>query len=271
MDVETTLGPYYQVVVPLISSTLAVVVVQDSRQRGMPLLAIGLSVWFVAAFLGSTQNVFLASPTQFQPQDDLPGFVTFGALLVCPLMNVYILYQAIPALKHYLVHEIPPPNWIALQTYRLVAGSCFLTMYSNGSMTHAVGLQTGVLDTVIGVTALPLAYWVHTTTNTHRGGLKNTNTNTNIRTIVLVWNAIGLYSWLSAFGLVVANFLGYYEVHPALSMFGFYPISLIALFQVPIAIGTHILFLSNIDQIMGALLEVVVLEEEEEEETTKED
>jgi len=69
---------------------------------------------------------------------------------------------------------------------------------------------------------------------------------------VLMLNLIGMFDLICAFGLVVLNFFGIYQTTPELSFFGFYPNSLLVLYQVSIAISIHLLFLTQLDQLINA-------------------
>ena len=107
-------------------------------------------------------------------------------------------------------------------------------MYMNGTMTNYCGLQTGILDIFIGLTSLPLAgctalLLVKQRKKITDGQKRNINQLRNqLRRVVYVWNIVGLYDLLSAYAMFAANFLGLYDTGEyALSVFAFYPISLI--------------------------------------------
>jgi hypothetical protein len=235
-ELADNLGPFADAI-PVIATTICVVTVYDSKHRGNSILAFALAVWFALAVVLAKQDAFLISPTTWSGPEDFAGFVTFASLPIVPLLNFSILYRAIPQLQDYFLEEVPAWGMIGLQLYR-VAGGCFLYVYLNGSMPNYVALQTGVLDLFIGLTAIPLAILVK------RRGLRN------VSALVLVWNAIGLFDLVSTFAFFFASYFGFYETEPALSIFGFYPFSLIVLFQMPLAMGIHILFLTQLQFMM---------------------
>jgi hypothetical protein len=230
------LGPFADAI-PVVATTICVVTVYDSKRRGNNILAAALAIWFAVAVVVAKQDAFLTSPTTWSGPEDFAGFITFASLPVIPLFNFAILYQAIPQFQDYVLGKVPAWGMIALQLYR-VAGGCYLYMHLNGSMPNYVALQTGVLDLFIGLTAIPLAVLVKTR------GLRN------VSALVLAWNAIGLFDLVSGFTFFFANYFGVYETEPALTIFAFYPFSLICLFQVPLAMGIHILFLTQLQRMM---------------------
>ena len=250
---EDKLGTFFSTT-PFIAVAIVLASAGYTYRCGHSLLAIYFTCWFILSYTIATQDFFLSNPNSWNYQaGDITGALMFGMWPLVPLPIFYGLYKNdIKGIKEFVLHKLPPHYLIGLQTYR-IAGACFSYMYMNGSMTNYCGLQTGILDIFIGLTSLPLAGCTALLLGKQRK--KNTDRqkrNMNqLRRVVYVWNIVGLYDLLSAYAMFAANFLGLYDTGEyALSVFAFYPISLIALFQVPLAIGIHILFLTSMDDMM---------------------
>lgn len=81
-----------------------------------------------------------------------------------------------------------------------------------------------------------MALYVHT----HRDNLMS------IKTILWLWHAVG------SFGAATAHYLGMDTFQHSLGYMCFSPITLICYYQVPWAIGIHILYLTKMDAILEA-------------------
>lgn len=222
--------------IPCIATGICAVTAGDSFRRGNTKLAIGLILWFLAAAVTSYDNPFLTSEpgSPWELPGDIPGFLVFACLPLLPVFVFYWIYKSSETFETYVLNEIPPSLYVGLQVYRL-GGACYFYLFLNGTMTNIVGFQTGLLDITIGATALPVAYMVAT------NGIEHGRT----KTILTAWNCLGIYDLLSAFALIMFNFIGIWTPENSLSYFFFYPISLICMFQVPLALAIHVLFLSQ--------------------------
>jgi hypothetical protein len=232
------LGPF-NAIVPGIAAMVALMAANDCYSRGQSIMAVVLVIWYGAAVFVSMQDVFVESPFIWT-DGDFPGFLAYVSMSVLPLLVFIHCYQTFPSLANHFLNDMEPFHLIASQWYR-VAGGVFLYCYfglggERVSIRNGFALQTGILDVFIGMTAIPLSQYVKAK------GLAKT------RSIVVVWNILGLYDFVSSFPLVFANFLGYYDPDHALSIVTFYPFSLIILYQVPIAIVIHTYMLVYIDK-----------------------
>jgi hypothetical protein len=225
-------------VIPIVSAAALLLAARACSRRQSPVgvaLAIFLIVWYAAAvYLSITYNGFVSSPIGWTRGKDFQGFVVFAALQFVPIYNYHIVYMNVPQLRHFMLHEVPSWGLIGFQVYRLV-GACYLYMYENGTMVNFFSLHAGFLETLVGITALPLSITV-----CHCGGVKK------FRVPVLLWNSLGLYSLMSAYGAYFASYFGYIDV--SLSLFAFFPMSLIKLFQDPLALAIHFFFLTCADK-----------------------
>ena len=255
---DDKLGTFFPYAIPSIAIGIVLATAGYTYRCGHTLLAMYFTCWFILSYIIATQDFFLSNPNSWNYQaGDITGALMFGMWPLVPLPIFYGLYKKnIKGIKEFVLHKLPPQYLIGLQTYR-IAGACFSYMYMNGTMSNYCGLQTGILDIFIGLTSLPLAGCTALLLGKQRkkitdGQKRNINQlRSQLRRVVYVWNIIGLYDLLSAYAMFAANFLGLYDTGEyALSVFAFYPISLVALFQVPLAIGIHILFLTSMDDMM---------------------
>eukprot|EP00978_Attheya_sp_CCMP212_P006466 scaffold14796_cov56-Attheya_sp.AAC.1 len=188
------------------------------------------------------QDVFVESPFIWT-DGDFPGFLACVSMSVLPLLVFLHCYQTFPSLANHCLNDTEPFRLIASQWYR-VAGGVFLYCYfgfgvERVSIPNGFALQTGILDVfIIGITAIPLSQYVKA------NGLAKT------RSLVVVWNILGVYDFVSSVPLVFASFLGYYDPDHALSIVAFYPFSLILWYQVLIAnvVHTYMLVYRYIDK-----------------------
>ena len=235
-----SLGPFLWII-PAVATAVCVATASIAAAKGQAMLwSTGLVLWFTLAVALARQDVFAASMDGWNFSTDWMGFAAYGTLPVLPIGIFTVLFQTNSAVRKFLVQDIPPWWYVALQVYRL-AGGCYLYIYLNGAMHNYTALQTGILDITIGVTALPLAYMIQTPEGLRR-----------YATFLRIWHAVGLYDLASAFALVVANFVGLYDSQPSLAFIAFYPFSLITLYQVSIAMAIHLLFLTQLPEMTAA-------------------
>lgn len=226
-------------IIPCIGAAVAIGFIGNSLVRKNVALAGAIVIWFVGAFVISEQDFLLDYPTEWNGLDDLLGFCIFGSLPFVPLSCLLYAYKKNDYFHGYVLST---PAWglIMSQVYRL-GGMCYFYLWATDYMGNYVGFQTGVLDIFMGVTALPLGLMV-----------KNSSLKSH-KKLLLVWNFLGLYDLIFGIIMVTLNYIGWYSSgENALSMFAFFPISLIVFFQVPIAIGIHGLFLASFDTLAKA-------------------
>lgn len=212
-----------------------------SARRYPPLSAV-LAVWYLAAAVLSRYPLF--QEVGAWHDDDLPAFLVLATVPTVPLVVFGLWYARSARLRSFLLEEVPAWAYIGVQVYRL-AGLSYLKMRSDGVFPDYFGLQVGLLDGFIGVTALPLA--LHVRAN----GLSC------CRLLVMTWSVVGMYDLAGAFSITIANFFGALPMTSGIapSAMGTFPTTLIIYFQVPLAIIIHGLFLYNIDAIIAGSLE----------------
>jgi hypothetical protein len=122
-----------------------------------------------------------------------------------------------------------PPSWlIGLQVYR-VLGGVFLVRWAAGLLPGEFALPAGTGDVLVGLLALPVAFWVHSRT---RAGIA----------AGYAWNVLGIVD------LMVALIMGFLTSPTRFQMFAFdlpntgvgtYPLVMIPVFAVPLSLILH--------------------------------
>jgi hypothetical protein len=156
---------------------------------------------------------------------DLLGFMGFGTALMIPVALFFVALSRSQSFRQFMNDT---PSWVLVSTqvYRLT-GSSFLFLYLRGLLPAEIGLVNGVLDIVVGITALPVAW-------TLARGLPWS------RNLAIAWNLVGLLDLASAFTVVTVSILGLLQVDPAPTTMGLYPLSLVSVYQVAIALCIHL-------------------------------
>lgn len=209
-----------------------------SVTRYRPLAAV-LAVWYCVAYFLSRIPLLHEVGTWHYDAGDKVGFLIFANIPVLPLILFYAWYKNSPPLKSFLMKAVPPWGYIIIQVYRL-GGLSYLVMRNNGVFPDYFGLQVGLLDGFMGVTAIPLACYVY------KVRLEN------CRNIVYIWNVIGMYDLVSAFTVTFGSFFGVVNMTMAPTGMASFPMTLVIYFQVPLAIMIHGLFLVDIDTLIAA-------------------
>ena len=236
----------FDTLVPIASiltvSGLTVVVLPKHEVFGWFLL-----VWWLMAVMISLQDQLFANPTQWSA-GDWRGLVLLLGVPLGILGILYSWFQRSPAVRLLLLRDCPLWCLFAIHVYRLDGLSILWPLW-RGNIPKYLGLQTILLDVLIGASAIPLVC----TTYRHGVGVLLVEGGWQ-RQGIWLWNSLGLYDLVSAYVLVVMNFAQVggggtttFITDPPLAVLGFHPIPLIVLFQAPMAIGTHVMMLSSMD------------------------
>ncbi len=216
------------IIFPIIALTIATGIALYSwrRSRTVAIVAMG---WAIL-------SLFTARIPFFQTLDrwsdgDFLGFLAFNAVFATPLLLLLIGLRRSATFQKFMEDT---PTWVltATQIYRLT-GTSFLILYVQGLLPAAIGLSNGLQDFIIGITALPLAWMLY------RGFFWSRNW-------AIVWNLAGLFDLVSAVTVITLSISGLIELVPAPSRMGIYPLSLISLYQVVIAMFIHIYLLRRL-------------------------
>ena len=212
-----------------------------------------LLVWWLMVVGISIQDQIFANPTRWSP-GDWRGVVLLLGVPLGILGTLYTWFQRRPAVRVLLLRDCPLWCLIAIHVYRLDGLSILWPLW-NGNIPKYLGLQTILLDVLIGASSIPLL-WM-----TYRRGVAGLLVEGGWRRHgVWLWNSLGLYDLVSAYALVAMNFAqvgggtttgsATFITDPPLAVVGFHPIPLIVLFQAPLAIGTHLIMLTSMDVII---------------------
>lgn len=192
-----------------------VVIAWLGNGRRIAVVVLGwLGVAYVVSILG-----FFEDPTRLAAPD-LPGFFLFGTAMMLPVLAIVLALRRHAGFAAQ-VASVPTDRLVALQTYRL-GGAAFLVVWTDGALPSWFALSTGLLDMLIGLTALPLAAWLRRDPRAARPW-------------VIGWAALGLADFTHAIGYVFAATFGMVAPVPEPAMIGLHPLALISLFLVPIA------------------------------------
>ncbi len=209
-----------------LSIALAIALYSWRRSRRVAIVAIG---WAII-------SLFTARIPFFQHIDrwsdgDMIGFIGFGTVLTVPVVLFFVALSRSQLFQQFMSDT---PSWVlaATQVYRLT-GASFLLLYLRDLLPAEIGLVNGALDIIVGLTALPVAWALA------RGFPRS-------RSIAIAWNLAGIFDLASAFTVITLSILGLLQLEPAPTRMGLYPLSLVSVYQVAIAICIHMYFLRRL-------------------------
>ncbi|MEM6530945.1 MAG: hypothetical protein AAF653_21790, partial [Chloroflexota bacterium] len=211
----------------VIALTIAVVIAAYSWRR-LPVLSVIMVGWAVLSLLMARIPFFQNAE---DPSGDAIGFIAFNVASLLPIICLFVASRRSAAFKQFLAET---PTWVltVTQLYR-ISGASLLVYYSQGLLPAEIGVSNAVQDIFIGVTALPVAWALY------RGFSWSRN-------LAIIWNIVGLFDFVSAAAVLSLSNMGAIELSPAPTLMGMYPLSLITLYQVAIAIFIHIYLLQRL-------------------------
>jgi hypothetical protein len=127
---------------------------------------------------------------------------------------------------------------IGIQLYR-VLGAVFLLGWLSGELPSELGLPTFILDLTIGLTAIPVA--ILSQRRERRG-------------LVVAWNIVGLLDFAYSISLTLLALpgLSLISMNPSPALIGQLPLSLIAVWAVPLSIALHLFTLFKLRESAAA-------------------
>ncbi len=216
------------VLVSLMAFIIAIVLSIYSWNRYRP-FSYALLIWFFVAF-GLAQIPYFQD-SQTWMEGDWKGFLAFGSLLMIPVFALIVAWSKSQKFKAFL-DQIPTWLLISTQAYRF-AGIFFLVFYVQDKLPFEIGVVNGLLDVTVATSAIILGILIY-----YKGNKYNK--------LVLAWNGLGLLDFASAFTVVGLTFFGLMSVSPAPTPMGLPPLTLISIFQVPIAMFIHVYLIARI-------------------------
>lgn len=194
---------------------------ENGRWKFSLFTAIVLVGWFSLVFVLGRMGVFaldhLVAPYIFI------GFI----LLFGILQKVYISSRV-----RNVADAISVPWIIGIQTYRIV-GVGFFILYARGFLPGVFAFPAGIGDILVGVTAPFVATFYY---------LKKSFS----RRLAIIWNIIGIIDLVVAVGVGILGYprpLQVLPLEPSTGQFSLFPLALISLFAVPLALLLHFLSL----------------------------
>ena len=129
-----------------------------------------------------------------------------------------------------------PVHWIILsQTYRVV-GVGFINLYNLGLLPALFAFSSGYGDIIVGATAPFVAYWY-------------VKKKPYSRALAIAWNFIGIADLVMALSIGVLGFprpIQALPLNPSTELLSSFPLVLITLFAVPLALLLHALSLRTL-------------------------
>ena len=190
----------------------------SARIRTWSGIAAALVLWFIAIWSLASRGVFGAAPGGISPLPiaiGLPVLFAFVALTRSPRVG-----GAVAAAT---------PAWlVGLQVYRVFGGN-FVVLWSFGAIPGAFALPAGIGDLLVGLLALPAAFYL---ASGAPGG----------RIAAIAWNILGIADLVNAIALGVLTSPGPLHLlaldHPNIAL-GSYPTVMTPAFAVPLSLILH--------------------------------
>ncbi len=183
------------------------------------LAGIILLIWFsLIAILGSLS--FFAKNPLFAP------WIVFGFLILFELLRRVYHSKKVQAFASLI-----PMHWlIGIQFYRIV-GVGFLILYSQGVLPGAFAFPAGIGDIIVGVSApfVAILYYLK------KPYAKN---------LAIVWNIVGILDLIIALSVGFLGFprpVQFVPLQPTTEPLSLFPLVIIPLFAVPLALLMHFL------------------------------
>jgi hypothetical protein len=188
---------------------------RPQRTRTWLLVAVPLVAWFALIWLVAAAGALQARP-------GAPPLVPVA--IFAPILLGLVLLTRSSRIAAAL--DAMPPAWlVGLQVYRIFGG-VFLAQLALGKLSAVFALPAGIGDVMVGLLALPVAFYLH---RNPAGG----------RAAAVAWNLFGVLD------LVVAITLGFLSTTGRLQGLGVvptplsYPLVMIPAFAVPLSIILH--------------------------------
>lgn len=183
-------------------------------------IAIWLAAWYALVTLMAAFGV-LTYPRGL----GTPGL---GAAVAAPLVVLVVVVLRSASLRR-AVREIPLAMLVGVHAIRIL-GVYFLVLYAQGRLPAPFAPLAGWGDTVTGLAAIPLAWWLA------RG-------ETVARPLLWLWNSFGLLDLVTAIGLGAVSAPGPVQLitaSPGTTMMTTLPWLIIPAFIVPLLAATHL-------------------------------
>lgn len=186
-------------------------------------ISLFLLIWITIATFISQIHFFIGFP-QWQ-SDDWLGFTLFGFLAFTPAV-LLLVFTFKRNQEKIVIDSIPTADIVLTQSYR-IAGIFLLFAFIRGELPLEIGLMTGILDSLVAVSAVLISAYLRYTKKNHSR-------------IILPWAILGLLDFGWAILALTLSFLGLWNLTPAPVMMGNPPLLIISLFNLPLGIFVSI-------------------------------
>jgi len=183
-------------------------------------IAAWLAVWFVV-------EVILAATRALYYEGGL-GAPGLGIAVALPIAVLCIVVARTQALREEF-HRVPLWLLVGVHVVRLL-GISFIILYTAGRLPAPFASAAGWGDIFVGATALPVAWFAY-------------RRPTNVRSMIWIWNVIGIADLINAVGLGVISSPGPQRLifaEPSSAIMTTLPWLLIPGFLVPLLFAVHI-------------------------------
>lgn len=156
------------------------------------------------------------------------GTLGLGVAVVAPIVALVVAVLRSTSLRQAL-REIPLAVLVGVHAIRIL-GILFLVLYAQGRLPAPFAPVAGWGDTITGLTAIPLAWWLA------RGEAVSP-------LLLWLWNSFGLLDLVAAIGLGAVSAPGPVQLitaSPGTAMMTTLPWLIIPAFIVPLSAATHI-------------------------------
>lgn len=199
----------------------------EKRLTTTLLMGGALVVWFVLALVLGAGGFFVTTATTYNPSI---------VLLVLPILVGWWALKNFETLRK--VVDATPVHWIiSIQLYRIL-GIAFILLYLQKLMPGEFAIPTGVGDILIGLSALPVAYFYLKKTPWARG-------------LAVAWNVVGIADLVLAIILGVLTSPTPFQIlarDVPNDLITQYPLVLVPVFAVPLSILLHLYALRILSQ-----------------------
>ena len=178
-----------------------------------------LLFWLAAVVILSKQGIFAINPI-------VAPFIMIGFILLFAFLQKVYASKTAQAITAAM-----PMHWlIAIQTYRIV-GVAFFFLWAQGVLPAAFAFPAGIGDILVGLSAPIVAYLYYR---------KKPYANK----LAIWWNILGIVDLIIALGTGILGFprpIQTLPVSPSTEAMSLYPLALVSLFSVPLALLLHAL------------------------------
>lgn len=189
-----------------------------------------IGIWYLLTAILALQGIFKSTEGKFNP---------ILLVLLAGLFSSYFLFTKVKVFKTLL--SSLPVSWIVIIQFFRTLGGSFLVLYSQKLLPPQFALPAGIGDVFIGVSALIVAWALH-------------NRKTWAPTVARWWCYLGILDLIIAVTMGALTSPSNLQTlislpfKPTNFLIGEYPLVMIPVFRVPLAITLHLLVLRKLNK-----------------------